>query len=297
MDILTNFNNPELSFADLKKAEMPFTTVPPMIATIIVYVSTIFGLRIFMKNRERFDLKYIMAAHNFFLSGLSLAMFAGMMYYLIRIALTTEDLAETLFCDSRRIMARGPQNIWIYIFYLSKYYELIDTVIIVLKKRPLIFLHVYHHIITMVLVYVMANAEVAARWLPMVANCAVHVPMYYYYGISVLGHTAWWKKYITIMQITQFVVDLLGNSLSFFYYYNPNIQCSSAMLDWGFGQAILLSFLILFMNFFNKTYTPKKGAKTSTGEADSDNSDAEIRKSPSAARSNNAAQRKIRKED
>jgi len=137
-----------------------------------------------------------------------------------------------------------------------------DTIILVLRKKPLIFLHVYHHIITMVLVYVMLDTEVAVVWLPMVANCAVHVPMYYYYGIMSLGKTVWWKKYITFMQIIQFVFDLLGNSFAFYYYFN-GIKCSHPIPALLFGQFILLSFLVLFLNFWSKTYTPKpsRGSK------------------------------------
>jgi len=149
-----------------------------------------------------------------------------------------------------------------YIFYLSKYYELFDTIIIILKKRPLIFLHVYHHIITMVLVYVMMDMECPVRWLPMVANCAVHVPMYYYFGVSVLGVNVWWKKYITLMQISQFIADLVGNSIAFYYYYS-GYNCASTPSSVLFGQAVILSFLVLFINFYRHTYNEKKSPNTS----------------------------------
>eukprot|EP00122_Pirum_gemmata_P011475 Pgem_evm2s10633 len=40
----------------------------------------------------------------------------------------------------------GPSGMWTTLFIFSKIPELFDTMFIVLRKRPLIFLHWYHHI-------------------------------------------------------------------------------------------------------------------------------------------------------
>jgi len=218
-----------------------------------------------MKTREKFDLKMVVAVHNFFLSVLSCLMAVGIATNVYQIWETSKDAWNDLLCDTNKRLEDTRFNFWAYIFFLSKFYELFDTIIIVLKKRPLIFLHVYHHIITMVLVYVMMDEMVAVRWLPSLANCIVHIPMYYYYGMSALGINLWWKKYITKLQISQFVIDVVAMNSGAYYFLN-GIPCSSSVGAWLFGLVVIGSFLVLFINFYKKTYNEKKSEISSNHE-------------------------------
>ena len=56
-----------------------------------------------------------------------------------------EDGVEWLFCEVPGSETKGGVYFWSYIYYLSKFLEFGDTVFKVLKRRPLDFLHVYHH--------------------------------------------------------------------------------------------------------------------------------------------------------
>jgi fatty acid elongase 3 len=71
-----------------------------------------------------------------------------------------ESDMESLFCLKNQSKSKGILpwtmlfNIDIrYVYYLSKFLELADTFILILKKKELIFLHWYHHSVVILLVW------------------------------------------------------------------------------------------------------------------------------------------------
>uniref|UniRef100_A0A0A9YTI2 Elongation of very long chain fatty acids protein n=1 Tax=Lygus hesperus TaxID=30085 RepID=A0A0A9YTI2_LYGHE len=72
----------------------------------------------------------------------------------------------------------------IYIFYLSKFYEFFDTYIMILKRNynQITFLHVYHHISTCIIFWLVTKYSPGGdAWICVTLNCWVHVLMYTYY--------------------------------------------------------------------------------------------------------------------
>lgn len=86
--------------------------------------------------------------------------------------------------------------------------------------------------------------------------------MYWYYAMASIGIYPWWKKYLTTMQIIQFIIDIV------FCYFclavlllhdngTINYDCHGTKNAAIFGSLLLTSYLWLFIDFFRKTYGPK----------------------------------------
>nr|GAT44189.1 GTPase activating protein [Mycena chlorophos] len=246
-------------------AETPLSTTPIVVGTLLGYLVTIFGIQAAMKNHPPQKLNTLFQIHNVVLSSGSLLL----------LALMLEEIVPILFRDGlfAAICAESswtPRMEFYYIVnYYFKYLELLDTVFLAFKKKPLAFLHVFHHSATALLCYSQLVGKTSISWTVITLNLGVHVLMYYYYYATAGGAKIWWKKYLTIMQITQFVIDLFCvyfgtyNHFAFTYYQGvvPAVgNCAGSETAALFGCGLLTSYLGLFINFYFQTYK-KKPAK------------------------------------
>ena len=113
----------------------------------------------------------------------------------------------------------------------------------------------------------------AVSWVPIVLNLMVHVVMYWYYFQAARGVRIWWKRYITIMQIAQFIIDLGFVYFASYTYFTstyfpwaPNMgSCAGEEFAAFAGMGILSSYLLLFISFYLATY--KKAGKPKQGRS------------------------------
>jgi len=81
--------------------------------------------------------------------------------------------------------------------YLFKYVELLDTFLLVARKKPVTFLHEYHHAATLVLCWIQQREYSTVQWVPILLNLGVHVIMYYYFAMTALKR-GWLSLFIVI---------------------------------------------------------------------------------------------------
>lgn len=60
----------------------------------------------------------------------------------------------------------------------------------------------------MTLCYTQLDGRTTVSWVPIALDLTVHALMYYYYFRTTAGVKIWWKKYLTTLQIIQFITDL-----------------------------------------------------------------------------------------
>jgi len=154
----------------------------------------------------------------------------------------------------------GPTKFWAYTFVISKAYELGDTVFIVLRKQPLIFLHWYHHITVMIYVwYSYTDHTGPGRWFCMM-NYTVHSFMYSYYTVRAMRFRTprWVSIFITSIQIAQMAMGLTVNFVSYYVKTAGGRYCQQSFENMRYCTAMYLSYFFLFAYFFYTAYIRTK---------------------------------------
>ncbi|KAG1744556.1 GNS1/SUR4 membrane protein [Suillus paluster] len=168
-----------------------FSTWAVVSTVIVSCLVSIFMARELMKDRHSFKLQTLFRFHNALLS-------AGSFILLLLIAEEVVSVwIEVGTYDSVYAPSSWNDRLELYymVNYYFKYYEFPDTLFLVLKKKS-------HPSRTAVSI-----------------NLLVHVVMYCYYYATAGGAKFWWKKYLTAMQIIQFIIDLFVFYFGLYQHY------------------------------------------------------------------------------
>ncbi|CAK7270743.1 hypothetical protein SEPCBS57363_004259 [Sporothrix epigloea] len=121
-----------------------------------------------------------------------------------------------------------------WLFYLSKFYEVLDTFIILAKGKYSSTLQTYHHAGAMMCMWAGMRYMSSPIWMFVFMNSFIHTLMYSYFtftAFSVRVPTKV-KRSLTSAQITQFLVGAsIAMSHSFIGYTVPNVSTSGSVLS------------------------------------------------------------------
>jgi len=242
-----------------KYEDEPFKEVwwsGPIFFSVIYLIMVTFGPGL-MKNREEFRIKPYIFTYN--------------LYQCLMNIWTVVEMAREVYTNPifpamwGNVFVPGVASyrisflVWVH--YNNKYVELLDTVWMVLRKKneQISFLHCYHHMLLIWSWFMVCKIQLGGdTYFGSGVNSFIHIIMYGYYTLALLGVSCPWKKWITNCQMAQFCLVF---SHSCYVVYNGN-----APLILPLAQAfVMLNMLVLFGMFYVKKYS-KPGKDKAQGK-------------------------------
>lgn len=125
-----------------------------------------------------------------------------------------------------------------WLFYISKYYEVVDSMILVLKGKKVSNLQSYHHAGALLAMWIAYRFQSQAVWVFVAFNSGVHTAMYTYYFCAAMK----WpfpkalKRNLTTLQILQISSGCLFTNLYWIATLNPT-KVVAGLSKLGFSAA------------------------------------------------------------
>ncbi|KAH9421047.1 hypothetical protein DERP_001488 [Dermatophagoides pteronyssinus] len=206
----------------------------------------------YMQNRAPYDLKIIIVIYN------SIMVISNATFFFMLLNYVDGRLFFDFKYPDRN--DRSPKTmtmLWLAWFgYLSRFFDMFDTIFFALRKKynQITFLHVYHHMIVPFLGWFSFKLNPIIPIIMMFAafNTVIHVIMYSYYALAAFGPKMqkylWWKKYITQLQLLQFLICGLYGIILYF-------RQTGYPMTWfviAVGQNPI--FFYMFYDFYRRSY-------------------------------------------
>ncbi|XP_076278012.1 very long chain fatty acid elongase AAEL008004 isoform X3 [Lasioglossum baleicum] len=239
----------------------PFPTL--FICLSYVYLVKVVGPK-YMENRKPFQLKNALIAYNMFQVIFSAWLFYECLmggwwgHYSFR--------CQPVDYSNNPTAIRMVHASWWY--YFSKFTEFMDTIFFVLRKKNdhVSTLHVIHHgCMPMSVWFGVKFTPGGHSTFFGLLNTFVHIVMYTYYLLAAMGPRVqpylWWKKYLTVFQMIQFIAVMIHAFQLLF------IDCNyPKAFVWWIGLHATM-FFFLFNEFYQQSYQQKKRRMMMNGAA------------------------------
>lgn len=234
----------------------------PFITTALYLLYTVFLNKKFRNSpsvqRELYSgLTFMMVLHNLIMSGFSFVVFKNSFFILVDFY---RKFGLHHFINDPELVLYRNLEFYLWIFYVSKYVEIFDTIIIHLNGRKTSFLQIYHHAGAIICCWMLCTAHTHVAWIFVVFNSFVHTFMYFYYCLTTMRVQTKFKKTITYLQLTQFVLgsSLFGSFLAFgeIFSKDPILRSFQYMATLS-NLAYVAGLFFMFKSFARRTYSRK----------------------------------------
>ncbi|XP_053203253.1 elongation of very long chain fatty acids protein 6-like [Panonychus citri] len=223
---------------------------------VVIYLITVYGLQHWMTNRKPFNTKRSLVIWNSLLAIFSTAGAIQAIYdsYMtLKVHGLAKGLCDNSFLSDKYVLFIG----WLFIW--SKIVEFGDTIFIVLRRKPLQFLQVYHHATTCICCFFYYSTGTAiCRW-TLCMNFTVHSFMYSYFAIVGMGYRVP-RPFAMILTSAQLSQMLIGMGINIYHINRllAGIPCASSIGLASFSITVYCSYAILFAHMFMVKYFSTK---------------------------------------
>ena len=228
--------------------------LPSVIIVSAYLVLTMVLLPKYMASREPMRLRLTMLCYNISMciANMYFAMWAFVLY---RFGQEWFNFVAPSQYDTSPQQMQTIQ--FMYIYMISKYIDLLDTFFLVLRKKSLTFLHLYHHAIVPIISIISFILHPTSNPVGIFAffNSIVHSLIYVYLTLATLAPATakqvWWKKCITQAEIVQFFIYSVFTAL----YYTFSQGYSTAYIWIAISQNPIFAYL--FIRYYIQSYPSK----------------------------------------
>lgn len=227
------------------------------IITAAMYLAVVAVGPMLMKQREAMNWRKSMAIWNLSISLFSAIGFTRVLPQLLH-NYATAGVRHNFCADPLESYGQATTGLWVCLFVLSKFPELIDTFFLVVHKKPAIFLHWYHHVSVLLYCWNSYTVKTSTGLIFCTMNYAVHSIMYFYYFLVAV------KKRpkglnpmcITYVQIAQMFVGVAVTFFSIYYKSSDHENTCIGLSQQNNLAAFMMycSYLFLFVQFFVRRY-------------------------------------------
>uniref|UniRef100_A0A7S0JBN1 Elongation of fatty acids protein n=1 Tax=Calcidiscus leptoporus TaxID=127549 RepID=A0A7S0JBN1_9EUKA len=231
-----------------------------------IYLVMIRVLKAYMRERKPIRLTPIVIVWNF---GLSLFSFCGMVLCVPHLlygpaGLLTTNL-HTAVCSHAASYGHGRVGFFVALFIYSKLAELFDTLWLLLRKSPVIFLHWYHHVTVLLYCWHAYSIRIGTGLWFAAMNYSVHSIMYFYFGLTQCGPRGRklakrFAMLITSLQLLQMIVGIMVTVASV-VYHAQGATCFVSLTNSAMGLVMYASYFALFLQLFLSHYVYAKKPK------------------------------------
>jgi len=162
----------------------------------------------------------------------------------------------------------GLSGVFVALFIYSKVAELMDTVLLLLARKPVIALQWWHHSTVLLYCWHSYSVQIATGLWFAAMNYSVHSVMYGYFALMSTKYRKMVTPYaifITLAQLAQMLVGMFV-TIKAVLYQDAGLECHVNKTNSVLGFAMYLSYFLLFFKLFIENYVTQT-RKRSEGQA------------------------------